>query len=173
MSHYEIPQRIQRPVALDAGTPERLHVDAALLSGLLGGAVLLGLLLGFGGLIYDEEPWKLLRMIAATVAGPAALVGASEFDARLALMGATLHFLFSTLYALALLGLLAECRRWLAPWLGLAFGVALYFANLHGFTLLFPWFAELRTVDTLLAHAFFGLLVAQMYAALSEAPAAE
>jgi hypothetical protein len=168
MSQYEIPQRIARPLAL--GLPaERLNAAAAVLSGLFCGAVLLGLLIGFANVIYGEEPWKLLRMIAATVTGPTALAQPEEFDARLVLMGTLMHFLFSTLYALALAGVLAECRKALAPWLGLAFGVGLYFANLHGFTLLFPWFAELRTIDTFVAHAFFGLLLAQCYAAFSEA----
>ena len=172
MSHYEIPQRLARPIA--AGLPaDRLHAGAALAAGLLGGAVLLGMLVGFATVVYGEEPWKLLRMIAATVQGPQALASPDDFDARLVLMGALLHFLFATLYALALAGLVAESPRRLAPWLGLAFGVALYFANLHGFTRLFPWFAEMRTVDTFVAHAFFGLLVAQSYVAFSQEPEAE
>ena len=169
MSQYEISQRIARPLALPAAA-DRLHAGAAVASGLFGGAVLLGMLMGFADVIYGEEPWKLLRMIAATVAGPEALAQAKAFDARLVMMGALLHFLFSTLYALALAGVVVESPRPLAPWLGLGFGVALYFANLHGFTLLFPWFAELRTIDTFAAHAFFGLLVAQSYAVFSEAP---
>jgi hypothetical protein len=167
MSHYEIPQRIARPLALRLPS-ERLHAGAAIASGLFCGAVMLGLLTGFANVIYGEEPWKLLRMIAATVAGPQSLAQPDEFDARLVLMGTLMHFLFSTLYALALAGVLVECRKALAPWLGLAFGTGLYFANLHGFTLLFPWFAELRTIDTFAAHAFFGLLLAQCYAVLSE-----
>ena len=167
MSQYEIPQRIARTVALPPAA-ERLDAGAALAAGLFAGAVLLGMLIGFSSVLYGEEPWKLLRMIAATVAGPQALALPNEFDARLAMMGALLHFLFATLYALAFAGLLVECPRPLASWLGLAFGVALYFVNLYGFTRLFPWFAELRTVDTFIAHAFFGLLLAQMYAVLSE-----
>ena len=172
MAHYEIPQRLVHPALLPAPA-ERLHAGAALASGLFGGAVLLGMLVGFANVIYGEEPWKLLRMIAATVQGPQALAPANEFDARLALMGGAMHFLFSTLYALALAGVVAEFRRAYAPLLGLAFGVGLYFANLHGFTLIFPWFAELRTIDTFAAHAFFGLLLAQTYLAFSEPVGAE
>jgi uncharacterized membrane protein YagU involved in acid resistance len=172
MSHYEIPQRIARPAAFTL-PPERLNAGAAVASGIFCGAVMLGLLIGFANVIYGEEPWKLLRMIAATVHGREALAPAGEFDARLALLGGLMHFLFSILYALALTGLLVECRKALAPWLGLAFGVGLYFANLHGFTLIFPWFEELRTVDTFVAHAFFGLLITQAYAAFSEIPDAD
>jgi hypothetical protein len=169
MSQFEIPHRLARPLALTPA-PARLDTGAAMAAGLFAGVVLLGMLVGFASVIYGEAPWKLLRMIAATVQGPQALAPDGEFDARLVLMGALLHFLFATLYALFLAGVLAETREALAPWLGLGFGVALYFANLHGFTLLFPWFAELRTIDTFVAHAFFGLLLAQAYAAFSEAP---
>lgn len=168
MSHYEIPHRVA-PLAL-ASPAERLHVGAAIGCGIFCGAVLLGMLVGFSTVIYGEEPWRLLRMIAATVNGPAALASSNDFDARLVLMGALMHFLFAILYALALAGVLVEWPKALASWLGLAFGVALYFVNLHGFTLIFPWFAELRTVDTFVAHAFFGLLMAQAYVAFSEAP---
>ena len=173
MAHYESPQRLAHPVAIARPRRPRIDVGAAITAGLFSGAVLLGLLIGFGDVVYGEAPWKLLRMIAATVQGPQALAYPEEFDARLVLTGGVLHFLFSVLYALALTGVVAEARRAFAAWLGLAFGVALYFANLHGFTLLFPWFAELRTVDTFLAHAFFGLLLAQAYLAFSQTPEAE
>ena len=46
---------------------------------------------------------------------------------------------------------------------GIAFGVALYHANFFGFTAIFPWFASHRTVDTLLVHAIFGLLIVKSY----------
>ena len=166
MSNYEIPQRLARPAGL-ALPEDRLGAGAAIGAGLFAGAAMLVMLLAFATIVYGETPWRLLRMIAATVRGPDALLLAHEFDAALVMMGLVMHFAFSTLYALALIGLTIECRRWMAPWLGLAFGVALYFANLHGFTMLFPWFAELRTVDTFVAHAFYGLLLAQSYAAFS------
>jgi hypothetical protein len=169
MANYEIPQRLARPPAV-ALHEERLDTGAAIGAGLFAGTVMLLMLVAFATVVYGESPWRLLRMIAATVRGPSALAPANDFDAGLVLMGTVMHFAFSTLYALALIGLTVECKRWMAPWLGLAFGIGLYFANLHGFTLLFPWFAELRTVDTFAAHAFYGLLLAQSYAAFS-APA--
>ena len=38
---------------------------------------------------------------------------------------------------------------------------------MHGITQLFPWFAELRTLDSLFAHAFYGLLLAHIYSETS------
>ena len=143
--------------------PARARVDwmAVLGGGLFAGSAMLMALLVLSVAVYDESPWKLVRMMAATVRGTAALEPESRFDATLAMIGVSVHYGLALLYAAALANLLADFRRAYAPWLGIAFGVALYFANLYGFTHLFPWFAELRTADTLLAHAFFGLLLAR------------
>lgn len=152
-----------RPGAL----ARRPDVAAAIWAGSFAGAFMLLALVFVAVTIYDESPWKLPRMIAATIRGPAALQPADEFDIVLVGLGIGLHFALSLLYAFALLGLIADVKRWTAPYLGLAFGVALYFVNLYGFTQLFPWFSELRTADTLAAHALFGLLVARAYWALT------
>ena len=50
-----------------------------------------------------------------------------------------------------------------APWIGIAFGVALYFGNLYGFSHIFPWLTQLRTLDTLAAHVLFGIVAATTY----------
>jgi hypothetical protein len=141
----------------------RPDVTAAALAGGFAGAFLLFTLMFLSVSIYDEAPWKLPRMIAATIRGPEVLQPADEFDFAIVGLGIGLHFALSLLYAFALLGLIIDVKRWTAPYVGLAFGVALYFVNLYGFTQLFPWFAELRTADTLAAHAIFGLLVARAY----------
>ena len=66
------------------------------------------------------------------------------------------------------LDLLGDCPRRYANVIGLAFGFALYSANFHGFTVLFPWFAEFRTVDTLFANLIFGFLLARAYCAFKD-----
>jgi hypothetical protein len=147
----------------------RVDAIAAVGAGLFAGSLVLLLLLFLAAAIYDESAWKLVRMMAAVVRGPSALTPESLYDGTLAAIGLGVHYALSILYALALAGLIADFRRAAAPWIGLAFGVALYFANLHGFTRLFPWFAELRTFDTLLAHAFFGLVLARAYRELAAA----
>lgn len=129
-------------------------------AGLAAGALALFLLQFAGVMIYDESPWKLLRMVAALARGPAALEPEDEFDAGLVALGALLFFALSVLYALALAALVAEAPG-LAPAIGIAFGLALYVANFHGFTALFPWFVPYRTADTLLVHALFGFAAAR------------
>ena len=127
-------------------------------TGLLAGAALLGMLLLLSVTLYDESPWKLLRMIGATVFGPTALAPESQFDLRIVSTALALHFTLTAACAAMLSRVAARLRRVPSAALGIAFGALLYGANVYGAAVLYPWLAELRSVDTLLAHLLFGLL---------------
>ena len=141
----------------------RVQPLAALKAGLLAGAVALFLLQFFGVVVYDESPWKLMRMIAAMVRGPGALEPDDEFDGELAAIALLLFFALAVLYSLALSALVSDAPRRYGLLAGIAFGVALYQANFFGFTAIFPWFASHRTIDTFLVHAIFGVLIVKSY----------
>jgi hypothetical protein len=143
----------------------RPNARAALLAAGLAGTVLLAVMQFIGAVAYDESPWKLLRMVAALARGPGVLEPDDEFDLAIVAIGLTLFYALSMLYGLALAWILTEAPRRDAGLPGIAFGVALYFANFHGFTAIFPWFAEYRTIDTFVAHALYGLLLARGYCA--------
>jgi hypothetical protein len=147
-----------RPYAARAPWPAAVVGAAA-----IAGTASLLLMIAIGTLAYDESPWKLPRMMAALLRGPAALAPEDEFDAGLVALGFGMHYMLSLVYTLALAGLLHELPRESAPLAGLLFGLLLYAANLHGFTQWFPWFAPMRTPDTLVAHAVFGFLAAAAY----------
>jgi cbb3-type cytochrome oxidase subunit 3 len=132
-------------------------------AGLLAGVAAFALLQFLGMVIYDESTWKLPRMIAAMVRGPSALEPDDEFDAALVLIAMVLFFALSMLYSLALAALLSDSPRRYGALMGIASGIALYHANFYGFTAIFPWFASHRTIDTLVVHAFFGLLIVKTY----------
>jgi len=158
----DAPLSRKTATTMDVGTARRgPRALPAIQAGLFAGAAALLLLQVAGVVVYDESPWKLMRMFAALARGPAALEPEDEFDAALVAMGALLYFSLSVLYSLALSALAAEVPRRLAPALGVAFGLALYVANFHGFTALFPWFVPYRTLDTVLAHGLFGFLAAR------------
>ena len=144
---------------------ERRRVDpvAALKAGLLAGVFAFVVLQFIGVVIYDEGAWKLLRMVAALARGPGVLEPDDELEAPVAIIGITLLLAISLLYSLALCALVADSPRRHAIAMGLAFGVALYFVNFHGFTALFPWFVPLRTFDTLVVHALYGVAIAKGY----------
>ena len=146
-------------------TRARPSAAAALQAGLLAGTAVLVVLEVLSVVGYDESPWKLLRMIAALARGPQALEPSDEFDAAIVATGLMLHYALAMLYGLALACVLTDTPRRHANVVGVAFGAALYYGNLHGFTAIFPWFAEMRTVDTLVAYAFFGFLLARSYCA--------
>ena len=138
---------------------------AALQAALFAATVALVLLVFVGIVAYDESPWKFLRMVAAIVKGPGALEPDDEFDFAIVALGLGFYYALAMLYGLAVAPLLGDCPRRYANIVGLAFGFALYSANFHGFTVLFPWFSEFRTVDTLFAHLVFGFLLARAYCA--------
>ena len=138
---------------------------AALQASLFAGTVLLLAMQFIGAVAYDESPWKLLRMVAALARGPGVLDPDDEFDFAVVATGLALFYALSMLYGLALACILTESPRRHASVLGIAFGIALYGANFHVFTAMFPWFAAYRTIDTVVAHALFGLLLARGYCA--------
>lgn len=111
--------------------------------------------------VYQEPAFKLVAMMAATVIGPEALQRGADLDASVLAAAFAVHFGLALVYAAALATILRDLPEWSAPWAGMAFGALVYCANLHGFTLAFGWFAELRTVDTFVAHVAFGLLLAR------------
>jgi hypothetical protein len=163
MIEVDSPRRILSAPASPAEARRRPNAVAALQAGLLGAVVAFALQQAFAVLVYDESFWYFFRMIAAMVRGPAVLEPDDEFDAAIVLLGSGLYLAISLLYALALCTLVADTPRRYSGIMGLAFGLALYFANFHGFTALFPWFISHRTWDTLLVHGLFGAMVARSY----------
>lgn len=73
------------------------------------------------------------------------------------LVATLIHFVLSTLYAIV--PALLACRLGVVQALaaGISYGLAIYAANLHGFTAIFPWFAVSRDWPTVAAHAVFGI----------------
>jgi hypothetical protein len=164
MQQLSIPSR-RHEAAERALARVRPDAAAALQAALFAATVSLAVLLFIGIVGYDESPWKFLRMVAAMVKGAAALEPDDEFDFAIVALGLALYYALAMLYGLAAAPLLGDCPRQYANVVGLALGLALYSVNFHGFTLLFPWFAEFRTVDTLFAHLVFGFLLARAYCA--------
>lgn len=144
-----------------------LNLSAATISGMVAGTLSLIAMLILSTSVYDESAWKLPRMMAAVLAGPRALEPEDEFSFTLVALGILVHFALALLYCLALATLVKDMPEAAAPWIGMMFGVGLYFANLYGFTQLFAWFASMRTLDTLAAHVVFGIVAATAYRQLA------
>lgn len=102
------------------------------------------------------------RLTAAVLFGRDVLPPPATFDLKMMLAATAIHFLLSILYAVLLLPLRMP-RMASSLLVGAGFGIMLYFVNLHGFTAIFPWFAEARGGITLIAHIAFGMMVQLAY----------
>ena len=158
----ELSLRRRLRVARALRTRRRVAAGPTVLAALLAGTAMLGALAVVSVAVYGESPWTIPRMMAAIVLGPGALEPQDEFDLAVVATGLAVHCALALVYALVLATLVKDLPRGAAPAAGLAFGIGLYFANLYGFTQLFPWFAPLRTADTIAAHALFGLVAARV-----------
>ncbi len=111
--------------------------------------------------------WRDAQLTAAIVMGSTAMVSQYVPHWHVLLMAGCIHFLLSIAYGLILArlirGRLVAAHALLA---GGLYGVALYFINLHGFTLIFPWFAVTRDWITGFAHLAFGVSLAGSYLVL-------
>jgi uncharacterized membrane protein YagU involved in acid resistance len=103
------------------------------------------------------------RLAAAIVMGPSVLPPPASFDALVMGVSTLVHFVLSIAYATVLALAITRLRTSTSLAVGATFGLALYAVNLHGFTVVFPWFAQVRTWDTLLAHLAFGIVAAFVY----------
>jgi hypothetical protein len=169
MVDFELPQRLparSRPLLALGSFNLPVVGIVAVVAGTL---AMIGMVM-LSTSVYDESAWKLPRMVAAMLAGRGALDPDDEFSAAFVALAVVIHFVLALAYTLALAALVKDMPEAAAPWIGMAFGVALYFGNLYGLTQLFPWFAQLRTLDTLAAHVLFGIVAATAYRHLASTP---
>jgi hypothetical protein len=107
------------------------------------------------------------RLTAAILMGRRVLPPPATFDGSVMLVATLVHFALSIAYGLGLSAMLSRPvtplglpRRLLV---GAVFGLVLYAVNMHGFTLVFPWFSIARDWITAATHAVFGMVVAMVY----------
>lgn len=141
--------------------------SAALAAGAIASIVFLVLEMLLLPLAAGMSPWVATRMIAAILLGQGVLPPPATFDPLVFFVALLLHLALSLLYALVFVRLLWRLRTSSLLLAGIAFGIVLYLVNFHVFTLLFPWFTELRGLPSLVVHAVFGLVVAWVYSAFS------
>ncbi|HKE38621.1 MAG TPA: sodium:proline symporter [Casimicrobiaceae bacterium] len=107
-----------------------------------------------------------VRFAAAIVMGPQALSSIDTFDWTTFLVATLVHFALCIVYGLILASLIRRLRAIPSLLAGSAFGLGLYLINMHGFTILFPWFEAARDWITITAHVTFGVTAAGFYTLL-------
>jgi hypothetical protein len=158
----------QRPALAALRRRARFDVSAAGFASLVAGVLALVLLEAASITIYDEPAWKLPRMAAALLLGPRALEPDDEFSLAVVGAGILVHVVLALGFGTLIARIAAFAPRAAAAWIGLACGIVLYAIDLHGATRFFPWFEPMRTADTLLAHALFGIAAAAGYRHLAD-----
>lgn len=151
---------------MEQRTAERtltFDAKAAVVAGLVSGAVFLVLEMIMVPLFLGDPAWAPPRMIAAIVMGEGVLPPPATFDLMIILVAMMVHFVLSVLFALVLGFLIYRLQEGMALAVGAGYGLALYFINFYLLTAVFPWFAMARNWVSIFAHIVFGLVAAWMY----------
>lgn len=139
---------------------------AAVVAGLVAGAVLMVLDLAWSVFLTGDSPWRSSQMVAAILLGPEALE-AGDFSSLVVGVALVTHYLLGVAFALVLGTVVAgfhfDDNPGMIEFIGAAFGMLLYLVNFHGLSQLFPWFAQWRGWSAFIAHMVFGMTAATIY----------
>jgi hypothetical protein len=142
------------------------HWRAAVGAGLIAGAVFIMFEMIMMPLVMGVSPWGPPRMMAAIVLGEGVLPPPGTFDFGIMMTAMMVHVAFSILYAFIIGFFVQEKSVGSAISIGAIAGFLLYLINFHGFTALFPWFADARGWVSILGHILFGMVAAWTYKGL-------
>jgi hypothetical protein len=117
--------------------------------------------------VLPEIMYRDVRLTAAIILGRSALAPPFMFDGSLLLIATLIHFALSITYSVILAGLIFRCGRLVLLLVGICYGLMLFWINMYGFTIIFPWFDVARDWITMLSHIVFGLSCAGIYCRLA------
>ena len=141
---------------------------AAVLAGLIAGAVFLVVLLIAYPLATGGTPWTIFRFIGAMILGEAVLPPPTSFDAGIVITAVIIHFTLAVLYTLVLAFIVHRWRLLVSVIGGALFGLALYLINFFTFTYFFAWFYPARAWPFSLVHILFGAVAGGIYELLEK-----
>ena len=141
----------------------------AIWAGIVAGVVstLVQMLLWISTGAFPSALFRDSRLVAAILMGREVLPPPATFGFSVMLIATVIHFALSIVYSAVLAVIVSRSGTGMTVFIGAGFGAALYVVNLHGFTALFPWFAEVRDWITFVAHLVFGVSAAVTYRALA------
>jgi hypothetical protein len=141
---------------------------AAVIAGLIAGAIFLLVLMVAYPLATGGTPWTVFRFIGAIVLGETVLPPPTTFDAGVVVTAVLLHFILSVIYTLVLAFIVHRWGILISVIGGVLFGLALYLINFFTFTMLFPWFYPARAWPFSLVHILFGAVAGGVYELLEK-----
>ena len=141
---------------------------AAVIAGIIAGAVFLLVLLIAYPLVTGGTPWTVFRFIGAIILGESVLPPPVTFDAGVVLTAVIVHFILSIIYTLVLAFIVHRWGILISVIGGALFGLALYLINFFTFTMFFPWFYPARAWPFSLVHILFGAVAGGIYELLEK-----
>ena len=157
-----------------SGAPQRAHgprrergrIDPAmaLTVGLGAGAIVAAVQLVLWWLAEMPLPqtfFRDTRLTAALLMGSGVLPPPSTLRWDVVIVAALIHFALAIAYATIPAHWAGRLRTGPALLAGACYGLLIYAVNLHGLTLLFPWFAQARDWVTVVAHLVFGVVLVE------------
>lgn len=141
---------------------------AAIVAGLVAGAVAMVIDLLWTALLFGGNPWHTSYLVAAIVMGPDILQGPTQaFHLGVVTVALLTHYslgmLFGVITAAIVTGFHYESSVPMLEIIGGVFGIALYLFNFHAMASFFPWVVELRSWAYLIEHLIFGMTAALVY----------
>lgn len=146
----------------EAHTPDW---PAALIAGFLAGALLmiLELLWAVSG---GNDPWLVAHKVAGITLGQN-VATTSEFSIGVIATALITHYVLGMLFGCILAAILSAFRLDDSPSMafaiGAAFGIVIYIFNFYVMAKAYPWFVDMRTLETFIGHVIFGMTAGFAY----------
>lgn len=150
-------------------TTAAINWKAAIIAGIIAGAIFMALEMILVPLIGGGSPWGPPRMIGAIALGKDVLPPPADFALMPVMAAMIVHFILSIVFAVILALVVSRLGLGIAILIGAVFGLVLYFVNFYGFTAIFPWFAMARNGISIFSHIVFGALAAWIYKTMARA----
>lgn len=104
-----------------------------------------------------------IRYTAAIIFGETILPPPATFDLQALLIATMIHAILSMLYAIALPTLIDRLGLKTSLIAGGLYGLIIFWVNMYGVVIIYPWFVDTRDWITVTAHIAFGVSAAGIY----------
>ncbi|MDQ3206733.1 MAG: hypothetical protein M3Q40_09595 [Pseudomonadota bacterium] len=141
----------------------RIDHKAAVLAGLIAGALFVVLEMAMVAMFLGGSPWGPPRMIAAIAMGPGVLPPPATFEPTVMMVAMLIHLGLAVALAYLFALVVGRQSTAMAVLVGLVFGLIVYAINFYGMTTVFPWFQQGRHWVSIFAHAVFGMVLGGLY----------
>lgn len=146
----------------EAHTPDW---PAALIAGFLAGALLM-ILEFLWAVTGGNDPWAVAHKVAGITLGHN-VATTSGFSTGVIATALMTHYVLGMLFGCILAAILSTFRLDDSPGMafgiGAVFGLVIYIFNFYVMAKAYPWFVDMRTLETFIGHVIFGMTAGFVY----------